>query len=165
MNFWLMKSEPEVYSIDNLFKDKFTLWEGVRNYQARNFMMNSMAVGDLVLFYHSNANPSGIAGLAKVSRTKLIDQTQFNSKSEYFDPKAGVDHPRWFCVEVEYLLKLKSVITLDDLRAHTSLLKMGVLQKGQRLSVMPVALNEFEYIYKNWISPTKSRDNFDSLNI
>ena len=102
MQYWLMKSEPDVFSIDDLKKQKQTTWDGVRNYQARNFMMNDMQVGDLVLFYHSNAKPPGIAGLATVSKKAEPDPTQFDKKSEYFDPKATKEKPRWFCVKVKF---------------------------------------------------------------
>lgn len=147
-NFWLMKSEPDVYSIDALQKDKKTLWTGVRNYQARNFMMKDMKVGDLVLFYHSNAEPSGIAGLAEVSTTSIPDPTQFDRKSEYFDPASTKEKPRWYCVEVKYKEKFTAVLSLSDLKAIGGLESMLVLKKGQRLSVQPVTEKEFELIHK-----------------
>lgn len=143
MKHWLMKSEPEVYSIDHLKKDKTTLWTGVRNYQARNFMWKEMKFGDRVLFYHSNANPSGVAGLAQVSREAVPDPTQFNKKSEYYDPKATVENPIWYCVEVKFLKKFDQVMSLDELRNHKALSTMLVLKKGQRLSVQPVSEREY----------------------
>lgn len=146
MNYWLMKSEPDVYSIETLKKDKTTWWEGVRNYQARNFMMKDMKVGDLVLFYHSNAEPSGVAGIAKVSHAAEPDKSQFDKKSEYFDPKATKEKPNWFCVQVEYVKEFKEVISLNDLREEKSLADMLVLKKGQRLSVQPVDKKHFEII-------------------
>lgn len=146
--YWLMKSEPDVYSIDQLKKDSTTLWSGVRNYQARNFMMKDMALGDWVLFYHSNAEPPGVAGLAQVSRLALPDPTQFDKKSEYFDPKASKEKPSWFCVEVKYVSKFKNLVSLDDLRNEKSLASMLVLKKGQRLSIQPVTEVEFETVRK-----------------
>ncbi|MNK07375.1 EVE domain protein [compost metagenome] len=148
MKYWLMKSEPDVFSIDNLAKDKTTWWEGVRNYQARNFMMKDMEVGDEVLFYHSNAEPSGIAGLARVSKAAAPDKTQFDKKSEYFDPKATLEKPNWFCVQVEYVAKFPEVISLQDLRDNEKLADMLVLKKGQRLSVQPVDKKHFEAVKK-----------------
>lgn len=146
MSFWLMKSEPDVYSIDQLQKDKTTWWEGVRNYQARNFMMKDMKVGDLVLFYHSNAEPPGVAGLAIISKVAAPDHLQFDKKSEYFDPKATLEKPIWFCVEVKFHKKFKNYISLQDLRSHSELSEMLVLQKGSRLSVQPVDPQHFEFV-------------------
>lgn len=143
-----MKSEPDVYSIDHLKKDGTTLWSGVRNYQARNFMMKDMQVGDWVLFYHSNAEPPGVAGLAKVSKPAQPDPTQFDKKSEYFDPKASKEKPNWFCVQVQYAAKFKNFISLETLRSEKSLQSMLVLKKGQRLSIQPVTESEFETLKK-----------------
>lgn len=148
MKYWLMKSEPDVYSIDKLNKDKTTPWEGVRNYQARNFMMKEMQVGDLVLFYHSNAEPSGVAGIAKVSKLAFPDKTQFDKKSEYFDAKATKEKPIWFCVEVEFVEKFKTFISLAGLRENEKLSDMVVLQKGSRLSVQPVDKKHFDIVKK-----------------
>lgn len=148
MNYWLMKSEPDVFSIDQLAKDKTTWWEGVRNYQARNYMMKDMQVGDLVLFYHSNAEPSGVAGIAKITKVAAPDKTQFDKKSEYFDPKSTLDNPRWLCVEVGYVSKFKHVVSLQDLRDNAKLSDMVVLQKGSRLSVQPVDKKHFDIVSK-----------------
>jgi len=148
MKYWLMKSEPDVYSIDHLQKDKTTWWEGVRNYQARNFMMNEMQVGDEVLFYHSNAEPPGVAGLARVSKAAAPDKTQFDKKSEYHDPKATKEKPIWYCVEVEFVKKFKDFVSLNDLRENDKLKDMVVLQKGSRLSVQPVDKKHFELVKK-----------------
>ncbi|UOF02596.1 EVE domain-containing protein [Bdellovibrio reynosensis] len=148
MNHWLMKSEPDVFSIDQLAKDKTTWWEGVRNYQARNYMMNDMKVGDLVLFYHSNAEPSGVAGIAKVSKVAEPDKLQFDKKSEYFDEKATKDKPRWFCVEVQFVSKFKHIVSLQDLRENPKLADMMVLAKGSRLSVQPVEKKHFDIVSK-----------------
>jgi predicted RNA-binding protein with PUA-like domain len=145
---WLMKSEPDTYSISHLKKDGATLWTGVRNYQARNFMMKDMQVGDMVLFYHSNAEPPGVAGLAQVSKVAQPDPSQFDKKSEVFDPKATKEKPNWFCVEVKFVSQFKKFISLDDLRAEKSLANMLVLKKGQRLSIQPVTEKEFETVKK-----------------
>lgn len=147
--YWLMKSEPEVYSIDDLKKDGKTLWEGVRNYQARNFMMKDMQIGDAVLFYHSNAEPSGIAGLARIASKAKPDPTQFQKKSEYFDPKATEEAPRWFCVEVAFESKFRSFLELGALREKREIKDMLLFQKGQRLSIQPVDSQHFELI-KKW---------------
>lgn len=147
MRYWLMKSEPESYSIDDLKRDKTTQWSGVRNYQARN-IMRSMKSGDQVLFYHSSTKPPGIAGLAKVVATTHADTTQFDSKSPYFDGKATKTKPIWECVDVGFVKKFAQLITLDELRKSKALKDMAVLQRGSRLSVQPVTKAEFEAILK-----------------
>lgn len=144
--YWLMKSEPEVFSITDLEKNGQTLWEGVRNYQARNFMMNDMSVGDEVLFYHSNAEITGVAGIATVSKAAIPDPTAFDKKSEYFEPKATKVKPIWFCVEVKFVKKFKTVVTLAEVKANKKLSKMALVQKGSRLSVQPVLPAEFKEI-------------------
>ena len=144
--FWLMKSEPDVFSIDQLKKDKTSLWDGVRNYQARNFMMKDMQVGDQILFYHSNTKPPGIAGLAKVSQAARPDPTQFNKKSEYYDAKSTKENPRWYCVEVQFKKKFKNYIPLDEIRKVKGLEKMLLIKKGQRLSIQPVTEKEFNIL-------------------
>lgn len=146
MACWLMKSEPDVYSIVNLKKDSTTEWEGVRNYQARNFMVKDMKIGDKVLFYHSNANPSGIVGIAQVSRLAQPDQSSWDKKSVYFDPKSTPQSPRWFCVQVQFKAQFKEILSLEQLRAVPKLKNMAVLKKGQRLSIMPVSDEEFKVI-------------------
>ncbi len=145
-NFWLVKSEPEVYSIDSLEKDMETPWEGVRNYQARNFMRDSMCVGDKVLFYHSNADPTGVAGVATVSSPPIPDETQFNKKSEYFDPKATPQKPNWICVKIAFKEKFKTIITLAEIKSNKALKDMVLVQPGSRLSVQPVTQKQFETI-------------------
>ncbi|MEY4617529.1 MAG: hypothetical protein RJB66_2489, partial [Pseudomonadota bacterium] len=146
MAYWLMKSEPDVYSIQNLKKDGHTEWEGVRNYQARNFMMKDMKLGDTVLFYHSNAQPSGIAGLGRISRLAQPDVSSWKQSSPYFDPKSTPDQPRWFCVQVEFVAELKDVLSLEDMRQEPRLNTLDVLKKGQRLSILPVRPEEFKVI-------------------
>lgn len=144
--YWLMKSEPDVYSIDDLKSDKTTLWEGVRNYQARNFMVKDAKPGDEVLFYHSNAEPSGIAGTAKIVQTAVPDPSQFDKKSEYFDAKSKPENPTWFCVKVSYGKTFKNFLSLEDLKENPALSKMLLLKKGQRLSIQPVTEEEFKLI-------------------
>lgn len=146
-NYWLMKTEPEVFGIDDFLKkkDKTTCWEGVRNYQARNFMRD-MKEGDLVLIYHSNANPPGIAGVAKVSREAYPDHFSWDKKSKYFDAGSTQEKPRWFMVDVTLDKKFKQFLSLDFLREQKSLASMVILKKGNRLSVTPVSEKEFKII-------------------
>ena len=146
MRYWLMKSEPDVFSIDDLAKKKAALWDGVRNYQARNFMTQEMQIGDQVLFYHSNAEPPGVAGIAEVVGPAVPDPAQFDKKSEYFDPKASPEKPRWFCVKVGFKEKFGGVIPLDQLRHEKTLQDMMVIKNGQRLSIQPVSPKEFDCI-------------------
>jgi predicted RNA-binding protein with PUA-like domain len=148
MRYWLMKSEPDVFSIDTLAEAKTSLWDGVRNYQARNFMMNDMNVGDPVLFYHSSAEPPGVAGLAKVVAKAEPDPSQFDKKSEYYDPKATKEKPIWFCVKVEFVEKFPKLVTLEQLKTAKPLKDMLVLKRGQRLSIQPVTTKEFECVQK-----------------
>lgn len=142
---WLMKSEPEVYSIHHLARDGKTYWEGVRNYQARNFMRDEMRPGDHVLFYHSNADPTGVAGLARVASRGYADPSARDSQSEYFDEKAWDDDPRWYMVDVEFEEAFPRVVTLDELRRTRGLEKMLVINKS-RLSVQPVTDREYEIV-------------------
>ncbi len=144
--YWLMKSEPRVYSIQHLRKSGKDLWDGVRNHQAKNFMKHNMQIGDEVLFYHSNAQPSGIVGLARVSKTARPDPTAFDSRSPYYDPSSHRNNPRWFCVEVTFKACFKRILSLAELKAQKKLSRMLVLKKGQRLSVMPVTKKEYEHI-------------------
>ena len=150
--YWLMKSEPDVFSIDDLKKNKTTLWEGVRNYQARNYMQKDMQVGDAVLFYHSSSDPSGVAGLAVISKAAVPDPTQFDKKSEYFDPKATKEKPIWFCTEVKFVTKFPSFITLEQIKKDKKLATMVVVQKGSRLSIQPVEKKDFDYLHQLGIS-------------
>ncbi len=146
MKYWLMKSEPDAYSIDNLKEDKKSLWDGIRNYQARNFMMKEMSKGDQVLFYHSNAKPPGIIGLAEVSKNAQPDPTAFDKKSKYFDEKSSKENPRWHCVEVKYKKKFKQLISLEELKENTKFKEMLVVQRGQRLSIQPVSKKHYDLI-------------------
>lgn len=147
MKYWLMKSEPDVFSLDHLQKDGTTWWEGVRNYQARNFMQE-MEKGDQVLFYHSSTEPPGVAGLATVSERAEADKSQFDKKSDYFDPKATREKPIWFCSQVKFAKKFKHYVSLDDLKKDSGLSDMLVLKRGQRLSVQPVEKKHFEIVKK-----------------
>ncbi|GGA23990.1 EVE domain-containing protein [Dyella nitratireducens] len=146
MNHWLMKSEPDTFSIDELKRKKREAWDGVRNYQARNFMRDGMHVGDGVFFYHSNCAEPGIAGIAEVASDAYPDPSQFDPKSKYFDPASSRDNPRWMLVDVKFVKKLTRVITLDELKNHPKLEGMALLRKGNRLSVMPVDAAEWKYI-------------------
>lgn len=148
--YWLMKCEPDVYSIDDLAKDKnkTTCWDGVRNYQARNLMRDKMKKGDLVLYYHSNANPPGVAGVAKIVRESYPDHTQFDKKSKYFDPKATKAEPRWFMVDIQWVKKFPTFLSLEGLKEVKALDGMVLLQKGSRLSVQPVTKKQYETIDK-----------------
>ena len=147
MNIWLMKSEPDEFSIDDLQKRKKEPWTGVRNYQARNFM-RAAKVNDAVLFYHSNCTEPGIVGLARVSKVAFTDPTQFDLKSDYYDAKSDKVNPRWSCIEVSFVQKFKNVITLPQLRESKKLRSMLILRPGNRLSVTPVELSEYLEIKK-----------------
>lgn len=137
MNYWLMKSEPEVYSITDLAQDKETLWDGVRNYQARNFL-RAMKTGDLVFFYHSNTMPPGIIGLMRVNQCGIDDPTQFDPKSKYYDAKSTPEKPRWQTVTVEFVQEFPHLIPLEMLRQTFSPDELWVVRQGNRLSVMPI---------------------------
>ena len=147
MRYWLMKSEPSDCSIDDLaaMPGQAVAWYGVRNYQARNFMRDQMKVGDCVFFYHSNCTEPGIAGLAEVSRLAYPDQTQFDPKNKYFDPKATPATPRWFNVDVK-LVKKTRLVSIKELRTYPELERMRILQTGNRLSITPVDPREWEFI-------------------
>lgn len=140
-----MKSEPDEFSFAQLRERKVEPWTGVRNYQARNFMREA-AVGDLVLFYHSNCDEPGIAGVARISKEAFVDPTQFDPKSDYHDPKSKREDPRWSCVEVAYHQTFKRHVTLPDLRDCAALQDMLILRPGNRLSVTPVTSAEFKAI-------------------
>jgi predicted RNA-binding protein with PUA-like domain len=146
MNYWLIKSEPETYSIDDLQRDGRTIWEGVRNFRARNYM-REMKEGDLLLFYHSSAEPPGVAGVAKVVREAYPDPTQFDARSKYHDPKSTEQGPRWWLVDVGFVEKLDRLVTLSEIKADPSLEDM-VLVNNSRLSVQPVKKAEFERVKK-----------------
>lgn len=147
MRYWLMKSEPSEFSIDDLAREGHVAWFGVRNYQARNFMRDQMKVGDPVLFYHSSCAEPGIAGIAEVSKLAYPDETQFESGGKYFDPKATREAPRWFNVEVRYI-KHTRLISINEMRGYPELANMRILAKGNRLSITPVDPEEWDFILK-----------------
>jgi predicted RNA-binding protein with PUA-like domain len=144
---WLMKSEPDVYSIDTLAKEKVGTWEGVRNYMARNHM-RAMKEGDLALFYHSSVQPPGVVGAMRICKEAYPDPTQFDKKSEYYDAKSKREEPRWDRVEVEYVETFPRMVTLDELKLDPALADMLVIKRGQRLSVQPVAREHFAHVLK-----------------
>ena len=146
--YWLMKCEPEAYSIEDLERDGVTTWEGVRNFQARNMMRDDMKVGDGVLFYASNAEPSGVTGVAEIAREGYPDPYAFQQGHKYFDPKSHPDDPAWYMVDVRFVEKFPAIIPLAELKAAKGLADMVVVQKGSRLSVQPVTKKEFEIVLK-----------------
>src|SRR5690554_769494 len=148
MNYWLMKSEPDVFSIDDLERSprQTDCWDGVRNYQARNMLRDEMKKGDLAFFYHSSCDMPGITGIMEIVKEGYPDPTAFNPKHKYFDPKSKPENPTWYLVDVKFKRKLDRTIPLAELRDKKPLQKMKLLQKGNRLSVMPVTKKEWEYI-------------------
>ena len=145
-NYWLFKSEPKTYSILDLEKDGQTFWEGVRNYQARNFLKNQVGMGDYVLFYHSNCSPPGIFGIAKVCKTGYPDRFALDKTNKYFDPKATKDNPIWYMVDIAFVEKFKNPISLHKIKTYPKLKNMFLVKKGMRLSIQPVLKKEFDYI-------------------
>lgn len=150
MRYWLMKSEPGEFSIDDLeaAPEQTEHWDGVRNYQARNMMRDEMEVGDQVLFYHSNTKPPGVVGVAEVAREGYPDHTAFDPQDPHFDPKSDPDDPRWFMVDVRFVERFPKTITLDEIKAEPTLSEMRLVQRGNRLSVMPVSAREFKKILR-----------------
>lgn len=146
MQYWLMKSEPEVFGIDDLERVKVEPWDGVRNYQARNMMRDQMKKGDQVFFYHSNCETPGIVGIMTVEREGYPDHTAWDPESKYYDPKSSPDNPRWYMVDVRFKRKLKRTITLAELKSRPELADMPLVRKGNRLSVMPVTAAQWEFI-------------------
>jgi len=144
MRHWLIKSEPSTFSIDDLARVRREPWSGVRNYQARNFMWRDMQPGDLALFYHSNAKPPGIAGVARVAGLPYPDPTQFDATSDYFDPKATAAKPRWWLVDFEFVSRCEPPLTLEAIKADPVLSEMTVCQRGSRLSITPVEAMHFK---------------------
>lgn len=145
MAHWLVKSEPSVYSIGDLKRDRVTHWEGVRNYQARNYL-REMKPGDKLLFYHSSEEPVGVAGIAQVKSAAYPDASQFNPKDEYYDQKATKENPRWFSPDIEFVEQFSEVLPLEALRLEKSLKTMVLFQRGSRLSVQPVSEAQFAHI-------------------
>jgi predicted RNA-binding protein with PUA-like domain len=143
---WLMKSEPTCYSIDDLEREGKTHWDGVRNFQARNFMRDEMQVDELALFYHSNAKPPGVAGIAKISRTGYPDHTAFDPKDDHYDHKSDPDNPKWIMVDITFVKKFPRIVTLAEMRTIPELQEMMLLKKGMRLSIQKVTQNQFNTI-------------------
>jgi predicted RNA-binding protein with PUA-like domain len=146
MAYWLMKSEPDVYGIDDMERDGREMWDSIRNYQARNMMRDDMKIGDEVFFYHSNCKEPGIVGITRVASKPYPDPVQFDKKSRYFDPKSTKDNPRWILVDVEFVRKLSRTITLAEIKAEKSFEDMILTRKGNRLSIMPVETKHWKKI-------------------
>jgi len=146
MAYWLMKSEPDVYGIDDLKRDKVEPWDGIRNYQVRNMFRDQMKVGDLAFFYHSNCKPPAVVGIMTIASEAYPDHTQFDPKSRYYDAKSDKENPRWLLVDVKYKRKLKREITLQELKGNKKLEDFRLNQKGNRLSVIPVKQSEWDLI-------------------
>ncbi|MBU2492320.1 MAG: EVE domain-containing protein [Bacteroidetes bacterium] len=148
--YWLVKSEPDVYSIDDLAKekDKTTYWDGVRNYQARNFIRDEMKLGDAVLFYHSNSDPTAVVGVCEVVKEAYPDFTAFDPNDPHYDPKSKKDNPAWMMVGIKLVKKFKTPVTLEEIKNNPKLNNMRLVQRGNRLSVFPVEKNEFDEILK-----------------
>jgi predicted RNA-binding protein with PUA-like domain len=148
MKYWLMKNEPEDYGIDDLAKEPELKihWDGIRNYQVRNFFRDDMKVGDLAFFYHSNCDVPGIVGIMEICREAYPDHTAFDPGEKYFDAKSDPENPRWLMVDVRFVRKLDHIISLKELRDHPQLADMRLLQRGNRLSVTPVEKKQWDYI-------------------
>ena len=146
MAYWLMKSEPDVYGIDDLKRDKVEPWDGIRNYQVRNMFRDQMKVGDLAFFYHSNCKPPAVVGIMTIASEAYPDHTQFDPKSRYYDAKSDKENPRWLLVDVKYKRKLKREITLQELKEHKQLQDFRLNQRGNRLSVIPLEKKEWDLI-------------------
>ena len=146
MAHWLTKSEPDVYSIDDLERDGREMWDSIRNYQARNMMRDDMRIGDEIFFYHTSCKEPAIVGISKVCSTPYPDPVQFDKKSRYFDPKSTQEEPRWILVDVEFVRKLDVPITLTQLKTHEALEDMILTRRGNRLSIMPVSDEHWDYI-------------------
>ena len=148
MAYWLMKSEPDVFGIEHLkaLPKKTDHWDGVRNYQARNMMRDEMKVGDQVFFYHSNSKPPAIVVIMKVTKEGYVDHTAFDPDEKYYDPKSNPDKPRWYMVDVTHVRDLKREIPLDELKGYPELSEMRLVQKGNRLSIMPIEKDEWDFI-------------------
>ncbi len=146
MAYWLMKSEPDVYGIDDLERDGREKWDGIRNYQARNMMRDEMKVGDEVFFYHSSCAEPGVVGIARVASEPYPDPTQFDKRSKYYDPKSNKDDPRWCLVDLEFVRKTRRNISLADIKAAKDLDDMILTRRGNRLSIMPVSAKHWNKI-------------------
>ena len=146
MSYWLLKSEPESFSIEDLQREGKTYGDGVRNFQARNFLRDQIKIGDRVLYYHSNAEPPGVAGVAEVVKEGYPDFTAWDKKNHHYDPKSSKENPQWFMVDIKFLEKFKIFVPLEALKATSSLRGMLVIRRGMRLSVQPVEKSHFEIV-------------------
>lgn len=148
MNYWLMKSEPDAFSIDDLARrpQQTEPWDGVRNYQARNMMRDSMEIGDQVFFYHSNCDVPGIVGIAEVAKEAYPDFTAFDPDNKHFDPKSKPEQPTWYLVDVRFVRKLNRTISLQELKPHPELAELALVRRGNRLSIMPVTDRQWAFI-------------------
>ncbi|MCX6170031.1 MAG: EVE domain-containing protein [Ignavibacteriales bacterium] len=146
MKYWLIKSESETFSIDDLAKNKTTYWDGVRNYQARNFIRDEMKAGDKVIFYHSSTEIPAAVGICEVVKEAYPDFTAFDPKDVHYDPKSKKDSPAWFMVDIKFVKKFSNPVSIAEIKANKKLQKMNLIQQGNRLSVMPVTKEEFEEI-------------------
>jgi predicted RNA-binding protein with PUA-like domain len=156
MKYWLMKSEPDVFGIDDLAKRprKTEHWDGIRNYQVRNMLRDEMQKGDEALFYHSNCKEPGVVGIVRIVRAAYPDHTAFDPESKYYDPKSDPENPRWLMVDVQFVRKFKREISLQELKTHQFLADMLVLRRGSRLSVTPVSKKHWDYILKLETKPS-----------
>ena len=146
--YWLMKSEPDVYSIDDLERDGREMWDSIRNYQARNMMRDDMRIGDEVFFYHSNCKVPAIVGISRVCSEPYPDPTQFDKNSRYFDPKSTTENPRWVLVDVEFVRKFREPVSLTDIKSNKALEDMILVRRGNRLSIMPIEAKHWKAILK-----------------
>ncbi|MBA4310691.1 MAG: EVE domain-containing protein [Chlorobiaceae bacterium] len=148
--YWLVKSEPEAFSIDDLMKcnNQTTFWDGVRNYQARNYLRDECKIGDSLLFYHSNSEPTGVVGICEVVKNGYPDFTAFDSDSKHFDEKSVPENPTWFMVDIKFKKKFARIVILDEIKSNVKLKNMKLVQRGNRLSVMPIEKEEFDEIVK-----------------
>lgn len=149
-NYWLIKSEPDVFSIDDLAKSKnqTIYWDGVRNYQARNFIRDEMKVGDKVIFYHSNAEPPAAVGICEIVKEAYPDFSAFDLASDHYDPKSKKDSPTWFMIDIKFIKKFSKPVSIGEIKSNKKLQKMNLIQRGNRLSVMPVTKDEFDEIVR-----------------
>ena len=148
MNYWLMKNEPEDYSIDDLAKDKTEPWDGIRNYQVRNMIRDEMRIGDNAFFYHSNCEIPGIYGQMTICKEAYVDHTAFDKKAKYYDPKSKIEAPRWLMVDVEFKKKFNKIGSLKELKSFNELSQMRVVQRGNRLSITKLEKKEWDFIIK-----------------
>ncbi|MBZ0189191.1 MAG: EVE domain-containing protein [Candidatus Obscuribacterales bacterium] len=146
--YWLFKSEPNIYSIDDLERDKTSYWEGVRNYQARNLLRDTIRKGDLLFFYHSNSNPPGIAGIAQIEKEGYPDHTALDPQSKYYDKKSRKDLPTWYMVDIRFVEKFETLVGLPELKSARGLEEMMVTSRGARLSIQPVTEKEWQTVLK-----------------